>query len=336
MAGMELVNRSRYAAERTLVIDGSGAELLAVLVKATFAWTARSGLQPAAEQAAVRLADEHSGEPSRSSIRRASDLCPGKPGCDLVLLGRAGRTRPAPQVDVTFRVGAFGRDVRVFGERRWSGATGVPEPEPFETMALTWENAYGGRDSDLPNPGAFEEEPRNPVGRGFRGRGSKRPVAGDRLPNVEDPAALVKGPFDRPQPAGFGFVASHWQPRVSYAGTYDAAWQRQRAPLPPDDLDPRFHQRGAPGLVAPDPPAPGAPVVVTGIVPHGEMRFALPRVVPRGQVYFRRQKTDLAFTLQTVLVDAETALVELTFGAYQSVHGQTRDVECVAVEAEGP
>ena len=75
---------------------------------------------------------------------------------------------------------------------------------------------------------------------------------------------------------------------------------------------------------------------MTGIVPHGEMRFALPRVVPRGQVYFRTQKTDLAFTLQTVLVDAETALVELTFGAYQSVHGQTRDVECVAVEAEGP
>lgn len=336
MAGMELVNRSRYAAERTLVIDGSGAELLAVLLKATFAWSPRSGLQPAAEQAAVCLADEHSGEPGRSSIRRASDLCPGKPGCDLVLLGRAGRTRPAPQVDVSFRVGAFGRDVRVFGERRWSGATGVPEPEPFETIALTWENAYGGRDSDLPNPGAFEEEPRNPVGRGFRGRGSKRPVAGDRLPNVEDPAFLVKGPFDRPQPAGFGFVASHWQPRVSYAGTYDAAWQRQRAPLPPDDLDPRFHQRGAPGLVAPEPPAPGAPVIVTGIVPHGEMRFALPRVVPRGQVYFRRQKTDLGFTLQTVLVDAETALVELTFGAYQSVHGQTRDVECVAVEAEGP
>jgi hypothetical protein len=333
---VDLVNRSRYAAERALVLDRSGAEVLAVLLKASFAWSAGKGLRPAAEQVGVRLADEMTGEPGRSSVKRASDLCPGKPGCDLVLLGRAGRSRPAPQVDVSFRVGAQGKEIRVFGERRWTGSAGVPEARPFESVALTWENAYGGRDAELPVEGAFEEEPRNPVGRGFRGRGSKRPVAGDGLPNLEDPGNAISGPFDRPQPAGVGFVASHWQPRASFAGTYDAAWQRDRAPLPPDDLDPRFHQRGAPGLVAAEPPAAGAPVVVTGVFPLGELRFALPRIVPKGQVYFRTRKVDLAFALQTVLVDADAALLEMTFGAYQSVHGRTRDVECVAVEAEGP
>lgn len=336
MAGMELVNRSRWAAERALVVDGSGAELLAVVLKAAFAWSPRGGLVPAQEPPAVRLADELTGEPGRSSVRRASDLCPGKPGCDLVLLGHAGRARPVPQVDVAFRVGAIAREVRVFGERRWSGSPAVPQPSPFESVPLTWENAFGGRDESVPDGQPAEEDPRNPVGRGFRARGSRRPVAGDLLPGVEDPGSLLTSPFDRPAPAGFGFVASHWEPRRSYGGTYDEAWRKERAPLPPDDLDPRFHQRGAPGLVAAGPPPAGTPVEVTGVVPHGEIRFELPRVVPAGQVFFRTAKEDLSFTLQTLLVDADAALVELTFGAYRRVHGRTRDVECVAVEAEGP
>ena len=333
---MELVNRSRYAAERALVLDGNGGELLAVVLKATFAFSPRRGLSPAEEPPPVRLADEAAGEPGRSSILKASDLCPGKPGCDLVLLGRAGRSRPAPQVDVAFRVGALGREARVFGERRWSGSAGLPDPAPFEAVPLTWENAYGGRDELVPEGEPAEEDARNPVGIGFRARKSRRPVAGERLPHVEDPAQPIRGPLDRPAPAGFGFVAPHWEPRRSRGGTYDAAWRRERAPLPPADLDPRFHQRGAPGLVAPAPPPPGTPVVVTGVLPHGEMRFELPRVVPTGQLFFRTRKVDLSFELQTLLVDADASLVELTFGAYESVHGRTRDVECVAVEAQGP
>lgn len=333
---MELVNRSRYAAERALVLDGDGAETLAVVLKATFSLSVRRAPAPAGTQLPVRLADEPAGEPGRSSILRASDLCPGKPGCDLVLLGRAGRSRPAPQADVLFRVGSLSREARVFGERRWSGSAGLPEPAPFDSVALTWENAWGGRDELVPEGEAAEEDPRNPVGIGFRARRSRRPVAGERLPLVEDPAQPVRGPLDRPAPAGFGFVAPHWEPRRSRGGTYDAAWRRDRAPLPPADLDPRFHQRGAPGLVAPEPPPAGTPVIVSGVVPHGELRFEVPRVVPSGQLYFRTKKVDLSFSLQTVLVDAEAPLVELTFGAYERVHGRTRDVECVAVEAEGP
>ncbi|HPA52336.1 MAG TPA: DUF2169 domain-containing protein [Thermoanaerobaculia bacterium] len=331
---MDLVNRSPFAAERALVLDESGAETLAVLLKASFVWAPRTGLAPAPEQVPVRLADEHLGEPGRSSVLRASDLCPGKPGCDLVLLGSAGRSRPAPQVDVSFRVGAWGRELRVFGERRWSGSAGVPDASPFESIDLTWENAFGGRDEDVPPGEPWEEELRNPVGRGFRARKSRRPVSGDLLPSIEDPAEPIRGPLDRPAPAGVGFVAPHWEPRRSRAGTYDEAWQRGRAPLPPEDFDPRSRQRGASGLVAPEAPAAGAPVVVTGVRPHGEVRFALPRVVPSGAIYFRTKKSDLSFALQTVLFDANASLLELTFGAYQSVHGQTRDVECVAVEAE--
>ena len=42
------------------------------------------------------------------------------------------------------------------------------------------------------------------------------------------------------RPAGFGPIPPHWQPRLRYAGTYDEAWQRDRYPLYPTDLDDRF------------------------------------------------------------------------------------------------
>jgi hypothetical protein len=153
---------------------------------------------------------------------------------------------------------------------------------------------------------------------------------------MEDPLHRMRSPFDRPAPVGFGFVAPHWQPRISFGGTYDAAWLRKRAPLLPDDFDPRFFQRGAAGLVSKEPPPAGTPVAVGGVVPHGEIRFDLPRVVPQGQIYFRSEKAELTFTLQTLLVDADASLLEMTFGAYRSVHGQIHDIECVAVGADGP
>ena len=45
---------------------------------------------------------------------------------------------------------------------------------------------------------------------------------------------------DRPAPACLAPIAEAWEPRRSFAGTYDAAWQQGRAPYLPTDLDPRF------------------------------------------------------------------------------------------------
>ena len=63
-------------------------------------------------------------------------------------------------------------------------------------------------------------------------------------------------PGIRPATAGgVGPVARHWQPRASYAGTYDEAWRRQRAPIGRTDFDERFFC-GAPsstsGVAAPE------------------------------------------------------------------------------------
>lgn len=90
----------------------------------------------------------------------------------------------------------------------------------------------------------------NPIGCGFRVRGSERALTGMPLPNLEDPKHLIDSPKDRPPPAGFGYIHPHWEPRWRYAGTYDEHWKKNRAPYLPTDFDPRFNQAAHPDLSA--------------------------------------------------------------------------------------
>ena len=91
------------------------------------------------------------------------------------------------------------------------------------------------------------------MGRGFRSKRSKLGASDLRPPNIEDPADLIRGLRSRPRPAGFGFIGRSWRPRIDLAGTYDEAWQRTRAPLPPPDFDTHYHNAASHGLVMPHP-----------------------------------------------------------------------------------
>jgi hypothetical protein len=95
-------------------------------------------------------------------------------------------------------------------------------------------------------------------------------------PNVEQPAQPITSWKDRPQPCGFGPVSPHWEPRRSYAGTYDEVWQAQRAPYLPDDFNPRFLQVAPAEATAPEPLVGGEPVLLRGLSPQGDLSFALP------------------------------------------------------------
>ncbi len=110
--------------------------------------------------------------------------------------------------------------------------------------------------------------------------GSKRTSSdaiGKPVPNIEDPRQLLSQISDRPRPIGVGPVARHWQPRVSYAGTYDDAWRRQRAPLWPTRLRRAFFLQRAElsaGVSALDWRRAGAAAGVC--IPTGPIRFRLP------------------------------------------------------------
>jgi hypothetical protein len=174
-------------------------------------------------------------------------------------------------------------------------------------MPLEWERAFGG--SVYHGGELVANEPRNPVGRGVFRDGDA--ASGQLVANIEDPRNPIRGPQDRPVPAGFGPVARWWQPRATFAGTYDLTWQRERAPLWPHDFDERFFCAAPESLQAMPHLRGGEPVFLDGLHPEGPLRFWLP--APRMVVRFRFHGRDTrrAMTLDAVIIEPDTGHLTL-------------------------
>jgi len=272
---LQLSNRTPFAAMPMLLPNAAGIDTMFAVVKGTFAIGDRLTL--ADEQIPITLQDQHYGDPAKTSIRMPSDVSLEKLGTDVVVIGSAcaAGERPTWQMDVSLSVGPVTKTVRVSADRVWDTVPGAAPAwvAPFVKMPLVWERAFGGHDESS-DPAAAD--PRNPVGLGFRGRNSTRPIAGTPLPNIEEPTALISSPTQMPPPAGLGAVAPHWQPRQGYAGTYDNAWMEQRAPYLPDDFDARFCQVAPAGLVTQGHLRGGDLVHLTGVTPREAIQFQLP------------------------------------------------------------
>jgi uncharacterized protein YjbI with pentapeptide repeats len=161
-------------------------------------------------------------EDPAKSLHYASDLALFKPRADVLLVGaaRAPGGFPVHSLAVRLRVGDLCKTIEVIGNRKWEkrffGAR-TSTPEPFVTMPLGYENAFGGAGYRY-----------NPVGKG---------KGGADLPNLEDPRHRIGGPWDTPEPAGFGPLAADWGQRAGRLGTYDKKWFKTRWPWLPEDFD---------------------------------------------------------------------------------------------------
>jgi hypothetical protein len=287
----KIENLSRFAATDLPSLDRQGRGLLLVCVSGRFALpppgkATDTALQPTEDQSPPSMEDVYWGEPGGSSLKHEGQSCFHRPGTDIYLLGSAWARlgRPAIAVPVNLQVGPCYQRMAVIGDRFWRrGAirgTYFSSPEPFASLPLVYERAFGG------TAAADLCEPRNPVGRGLY-RSSKE--APDRpLPNIENPKALIRDLKDRPAPIGVGPIARHWQPRLRYAGTYDEKWVKKHAPLWPKDFDERFFCAASPGLTSPEHLAGGEPVVLEGVSPDGAFQFALPKIRDKGAWYRRR------------------------------------------------
>ena len=338
---MYVQNPTPLVAQAFCTTDARGAEIAVVVAKGTWHDPGDGPLRLADEQAPVAQAPVYRGEPGASSLVRDTDLTPPKPGTDCLLAGHAwgGGAREA---HVRFAVLSGGRAVVdqravVSGPRQWQTTLGLASavgPLPFERAELAWEHAFGGRDGSPDDPARHDEAPENPVGTGFRARRSRLPVGGAWLPQIERPGDRLGGPRGRPRPVGFGPVAPGWEPRRAYAGTYDEAWRRRRAPLLPDDFDARFYQSAPPGLVATPHLAGGERVVVEGCA-RRLWRFPLPTVRVRVALLAGFQAENATAVLDTLLVDADARTIEITWRAAFDVHGRTDRTEGARVWAEG-
>jgi hypothetical protein len=313
---LELRNRTPFQAAMVPGIDRTRLETLTVVVKGTFTLGSREELPVSDQQQPLLPADVPHGEPGASSLKYEADHGPAKRGTDVVLIGHAWSREPVTSLDVRLAAGPLEKTVRVFGDRIWYRALGawkISDPATFSRMPLVYERAFGGADQADPDPARHGFERRNPVGVGFAMSDAEERVEGQRLPNLEDPRALIQGPLDRPPPAGFGWVARDWMPRAGYAGTYDARWREERFPFLPEDFDERYFNSASAGLTAARPLRGGEPVRVAGAAEGGELHFRVPRRALSVTIAARGAAATHAPHLDTLLIEPDERRVTLTW-----------------------
>lgn len=339
----QLDNRTPYAAERTWVRDRKGAEVWLVAVKATFTIAPDGTTSVAAEQLPVTLAPEYLGEPGKSSLRYESDLVMTKRTTDVLLHGHAYAPNGdlKTYLDIGMRVGPVIKVLRVFGDRVWTtsgGSVSLSAPRPFFKMPIVWERAYGGIDAKADPQLEPAWDGRNPIGRGYAVASAH--IDGEPAPHIEYPNVSIKVWSDRPTPAGFGPLSSHWQPRAQYAGTYDDAWLKTRMPLLPEDFDERFFQAAPADQQAPQFLRGGEPVVLRNLMPgSGDLRFYLPRVFLGFETFFNDGSRELhpPPKLHSVILEPDEPRVSLVWHTALPCHPKvlklraTRIIEKTAV-----
>lgn len=275
---LQVVNHTPFAAALSVFADAAGVETAYAVVKATFQIGADSP-ELAAVQLPLLATDVYWGDPTTTSLRAAGEFALLRTATDVLVTARAVAPAPDTRVaDVSLSVGPVQRRVRVFGDRHWQRSGGswrLSAPLAWQRMPLRWELAYGGVAAAAEGE-ASEYEPRNPVGRGFVTRNAQ-PLQDQPLPNLEDPDGLLSDPHDRPTPACFAPIAPTWFPRRPFAGTYDDAWVRGRAPYLPLDFDARFFQVAPPELMAPGFLQGGEPVRLAGMAAGAALEFQLPQ-----------------------------------------------------------
>jgi len=210
--------------------------------------------------------------------------------------------------------------VLVLGERTWremQGGTLVPSlPRPFDRVAMSWENAFGGsvimptrlqktahgEEAILPeHPEAYSE---NSDGKGFYTEAAG--AVGQPLPQLEDPDKPVERWDDRPDPLCFA-------PYPMYGGL------RARFLVESDVVDftrhPHVLSRGCPRTTFGE-IAFGTRIAVTGMRPGGEvLSFEVPEPPVTADVKVGKRHRRLTLYVDAIDIDAEKANVRIVYRA---------------------
>lgn len=299
-----LDNRTPYAAERNWVRDPTGAHHWVVAVKATFDIAADGRLRLADEQPPPLVAPEHWGEPGLSSLRYEADLGPAKPNTDVLVNGNAvaPRGRPVAELPVALRLPGVEKTLVVTGDSVYHQGLGnrsKTSPQPFTTLPIVYERAFGGTDHDEPDAAKRSFDLRNPVGTGFAVHPSQ--LANRLAPNVlypgRDPEAAG--------PAGFGALESFWSPRRELVGTYDAKWVEEQRPFLPKDWDPRSTLCSPVDQRPPQHLRGGELVSVVNMTPEGVLQLTLPKIYLAFTTFFGPRTEEHRSKLATVLLLTE-------------------------------
>lgn len=339
MSHPEIDNKTKFYFEFLPLADEHGSPLIVPVIKATYHIQNQAPAVLAEEQIPLNIGGEYWSNPDSSSYKYEPETAFFKPATDIVLIGHAcAQKQKTTVLDVGLRLGPLQKVIRVIGDRfvvKRTDTVTLHGPKPFEKIPLIYERAFGGWDRSNPNPDKHKFEPRNPVGVGF-GYPNGNPEEPIRLPNLEDPRHTWQHWGDRPPTAGFGYISPHWQPRASYAGTYDKKWNDTRKPFLPDDFDRRFFNAASPGMIAPGYLRGDEPVTIINASPTGRISFNLPGVPPPWcAIEIRGGKREILQTqLDTVTIDTDENLLILLWRAHVVVSKGPHDVLAIEIDTK--
>jgi hypothetical protein len=131
-------------------------------------------------------------------------------------------------------------------------------------------------------------------------------------------------------------LPGHWLQRNRFAGTYDARWQRTRAPLWPRDFDTRFFQAAPADQQVPGYLRGGEPLVLHNLVPEGTVQLVLPRLRIHVETQFKDGDESTDAVLHTVFVETEERRLTLVWHAAQRCHGREHKLRQSVIKWEGP
>lgn len=285
----ELDDRTRYSSGSNWIRDKHGTHTWLVAVRAAFHIESSGHLRLMSDQLNPVLEPIYRGDPAETALVLDSDLLWLKPTTDVVLdaCAYAPNGRPVRAVETRLQIGSVDKRVIVHGPRQYHNTLSglaVTVSERFVTAPIHYEWAFGGSDVRDPDPKNWRVHEYNPVGKGV----CVKPSDLDGCPAhcIEH----SRNSSTERYPAGYGAIASSWQPRRALAGTYDSVWSESRKPLLPQDYDVRF------ALSAPEDQRPplwlkgGEAVVIENMTPESLLQFKLPRIEVRFRTFIQNDE----------------------------------------------
>ena len=256
-----------------------------IAVKVSLQWDAEGRLATMQRQPEFALNDVWFGKEYLSSLLKASELIPFKPATEVVVTGsvRAPEGRPMQKWPIALGIGDRTKRLMVYGPRAWQhrlfdGWT-LSAPQAVDSVALLYENAYGGTTGAAREhyaDGEYYAE--NPAGCGFLGK-----TRADT--SREYPAAQIETwngtitKFGRDYPVGgLGPIPATAPSRFQHAGTWDEAWKKDMAPHIPLDMDMRYWNAAPPDQILDDYLKPGTRITLTGMRPGVPITLETPRI----------------------------------------------------------
>ncbi|SEW44094.1 hypothetical protein SAMN04488515_3155 [Cognatiyoonia koreensis] len=223
-----------------------------VVAKAVFELTADGKTRPRETPPALEMADVFAGEPAHSALVTEQEIAPFKPKTDLVVRGMARSFEERPRTDwpVVIEVpDVLHYSFHVRGPATWLKPAfrwQLSQPEPVTEVPLIYDLAYGGRCGEGEDEVFFDE---NPAGTGFVTEDVFKSVESIAAPQIGLLAEFAAAEPTKPMSVvGTMPLAKTWLPRRSLAGTFDAAWERDRHPRMPSDYDLAFWNAAHPRL----------------------------------------------------------------------------------------